>query len=89
MLTVTDRALARLQALAGEVCGPGEALRLALSESGGVDFDVGTPRLADQVIESEGRQILMIDNSTAGMLEDATLDLSPGEGEPQFVLQRP
>ena len=89
MLTITDAALARLRALSAEVCGPDEALRLVLSAGGAVDFDVVVPRMADQVIESEGRPVLLVDNSTAGILDDATLDVAAGAGEPTFVLKRP
>ncbi|MBI3968147.1 MAG: hypothetical protein HY329_21125 [Chloroflexi bacterium] len=88
MLTISDTALARLHELATEVCAPDEALRLALDDRGEIDFDVGTPRMADQVIEHNGRQVLLVDNSTAGILEEATLDVDTSGAEPKFVIQR-
>ena len=66
---------------------PGVMLRIGRTDSGlGVFSD--TPNDDDQVIEHEGRAVLLIDREVSTKLADTTIDVEEHSDGPHFVIRR-
>jgi len=75
MFTVTDRAAQVLrEILTSHATAPDEALRLAPMAGGGFGLVVDVEREGDEVIQSEGATLLLLDEEVSSALDGVTLD---------------
>jgi Fe-S cluster assembly iron-binding protein IscA len=75
MIQVTERAREALKAVQTQMADePEVALRLAQVEQGQLGVFPDTGRDDDQVVEHEGRPVLLIDPEVAGELAGCTID---------------
>lgn len=94
MLTVTERAketLARLKATTESDAHADAGLRLLLG-AGTTQFGLQLDRMkpGDQVIEHAGTKVLLVDETLADALSDATIDAESGtQGDDDLVITRP
>lgn len=90
MLTVTAQARELIaKALDSNEAGQGEALRIYLTEEGEFEMGLDGPREGDQVIESDGRPLVLIDPDISWELDDATLDAEEGPEGLDLTLDLP
>lgn len=85
MITVSDKAAARLKAIRNDVAVDGQVLRLVVQQSNG-RFAIGVlpdvERDGDQIVEDAGEKVLLVDGFTSTMLNGAKIDLvDTPEGE--------
>jgi Fe-S cluster assembly iron-binding protein IscA len=89
-MNVTVRAADVLhQALDEEQADESRALRVTLAEEGGYRLGVDDEREGDDVIEHDGRKILLMEPAVARALDEVTLDVVAADGGTQLALYAP
>ena len=87
MVQVTERARETFKETLEHMVPPAVMLRIGPTDSGlGVFPD--TPKDDDQVIEHEGRAVLLIDREVSETLADTTIDVEEHADGTHFVLRR-
>jgi Fe-S cluster assembly iron-binding protein IscA len=88
MIQVTERARETFKnRLEGLMERPGVMLRIGGTESGlGIFLD--TLKDDDQIIEHDGRAVLLIDQEVSETLADTTIDVEEHTGGARFVVRR-
>jgi hypothetical protein len=90
VLTVTQQARELIaKALLDNETGPGEALRIYLTEEGEFEMGLDQAREGDQVIEADGRPLVLVDAEISWDLDDATLDAEEGPEGLDLTLDLP
>jgi len=67
---------------------PSQILRLVYSVSGGFALTLDIEQEGDQVIESEGRKVLLIGPDVASMAAGAVIDIQETEEGPRLTISR-
>jgi Fe-S cluster assembly iron-binding protein IscA len=89
MINVTERAREALKAVQTQVADkPEVALRLGPVEQGQLGVFPDTGRDDDQVVEHEGRAVLLIDPQVAGELAGSTIDFEESAEGARLTLHR-
>lgn len=88
MIHVTERARETFKSTLEQMIeSPGVVLRIARMDSGlGIFPD--TRKADDQVIEHDGREVLLIDQKVSETLEDTTIDVEEHTDGTHFVVRR-
>lgn len=86
MVTVTEQAAKILGEVQAE-SSSAQALRI-VSAPGGYQLTFDQEREGDQVVESEGKAVLLIASDVAESLDDATIDCERGPEGVRFFLSR-
>jgi len=74
MITLTERAREHLKGLLAEYPDTDIGLRLVVHGTGQFALMTDTERKADQVVEHEGRKVLLVDEQLVQKLERAVVD---------------
>jgi Fe-S cluster assembly iron-binding protein IscA len=88
MIYVTERARETFKATLEQVDKPGLLLRIGPTDSGLSVFPDTLQRDDDEVIEHEGRTVLLIDRDVSEEFADTTIDVEEGADGSHFVLRR-
>lgn len=86
MVTVTEQAAKILGEVQTE-SNSEQALRI-VSAPGGYQLTFDEEREGDQVVENEGKAVLLIANDVAESLDDATIDCEQGPEGVRFFLSK-
>jgi Fe-S cluster assembly iron-binding protein IscA len=89
MITLTERARKHLEALLAEHRDPSTVLRLAVHAPGQFGLVTDRQREGDQVLEHQGRIVLLVDGHLAGLLQGAVVDCEQAAEGPRLVVSRP
>lgn len=90
-VTVTERAADELRnVIAKSASAPGQLLRLVATPEGGLALGVDRQREGDEVIESQGADVLLVASNLLESLGDITIDCrEASEGErPTLLVSR-
>lgn len=89
MLTVTERAAERLrESIEATDIAEDQTLRLVQTDAG-LELAIDEEREGDQVVQSAGRTVLVIDPEVGALVDGATLDAVEGPQGARLVLQGP
>lgn len=85
MLTVTERAKEQLRdILTSKVENQQAALRLTPAADGNLGLRVDVEMIDDEVIEHDGKKVLLIGKELYSRLDGITLDVEDTENGPEF-----
>jgi len=88
MIQVTERARETFKnKLEDLIERPGVMLRIGSTDSG-LEIFPDTLKDDDQIIEHDGRAVLVIDHEVFGMLADTTIDVEEHADGARFVVRR-
>jgi Fe-S cluster assembly iron-binding protein IscA len=89
VIRITESAKSRLRRIwFNRIRKPSLILRLAVSRGGQIGLISGKQQISDEVYESKGKKILLIDQELAAILKGTTLDIRGREGERAFYILR-
>jgi Fe-S cluster assembly iron-binding protein IscA len=89
MVTVTERAKARLKELLGtQTDDPSVALRLAPTSPGQFGIFPDRGRSDDETVQHQGSVVLLIGQEIAEAVHDTTIDCDEGETGRKFVIRK-
>ena len=78
MVTVTDKAAAKLREMKSVLPENGQTLRLVMQEADGL-LNIGLApdqeKEGDQIVESEGEKVLLVDPITSDILDGTRIDV--------------
>lgn len=78
MVTVTDKAAAKLKEMKHSLPAGNQTLRLVMQEADGM-LNIGlapdNEKEGDQVVESEGEKVLLVDPVTSDILDGTKIDM--------------
>jgi Fe-S cluster assembly iron-binding protein IscA len=86
VVSVTERAVKVLREVQEE-SEPEQALRI-VGAQGGFQLTFDQEREGDQVVESDGKAVLLMGSDVAEALTDATIDCERGPDGMRFLLSR-
>ena len=93
MITLTEQAVSKVDELIAAEGDEGLALRVAVRPGGcsGFSYEMffDTDRAADDLVKSFGRVEVVVDPSSAQLLEGATLDYKDGLQDAGFAIDNP
>lgn len=93
MITLTEQAVSKVDELITAEGDEGLALRVAVRPGGcsGFSYEMffDTDRAADDLVKSFGRVEVVVDPSSAQLLEGATLDYKDGLQDAGFAIDNP
>jgi Fe-S cluster assembly iron-binding protein IscA len=94
MITVTERAAARLQeVLAEQHAPPGQGVKLVPQGPGSVGLIIAAPGEGDEVVRYEDAPVLLVDGQLTDSLAGAELDcreaVVAGQARTEYTLRRP
>jgi Fe-S cluster assembly iron-binding protein IscA len=90
MLTVTDRAKELIaQALDQNEAEDGQGLRIYLTDEGEFEMSVDAVQEDDQIVDQDGRPLVLVDPEVSWELDGATLDAEQGPEGLDLMLDLP
>src|SRR5262249_32132558 len=94
MITVTERAAARLQeVLATRDVPPGQGVKLVPKGPGSVGLTIAAPAAGDEVVRYEDAPVLIVDGSLTDALAGAEIDCQEavvdGRSRTEYTIRRP
>jgi Fe-S cluster assembly iron-binding protein IscA len=94
MITVTERAAARLQELQStRDVPPGQGVKFVPRGPGSVGLTIGAPEAGDAVVRYAEAPVLIVDGRLTAALEGAELDCEEavvaGQPRPEYTIRRP
>jgi iron-sulfur cluster assembly protein/iron-sulfur cluster insertion protein len=93
MITLTEQAVSKVDELISAEGDEGLALRVAVRPGGcsGFSYEMffDTDRAADDMVATFGRVAVVVDPSSAQLLEGATLDYKDGLQDAGFAIDNP
>jgi len=94
MITVTERAAARLQELQStRDVPPGQGVKLVPQGPGSVGLTIGAPEAGDEVVRYEEAPVLIVDGQLTAALAGAEIDcreaVVDGQARTEYTLRRP